>query len=208
MNSAELEAELRSRLRLRALAEFADLSLWLAHPGSGLTVLCQRFDAGAPYWGFPWPGGLALAKHVQAHPEIVKGRHVLDYGAGCGLVGIVAHRCGAEGVSFCDTDRLARAAARLNARQNGLVPVDRSPGAPDVGDVVLAGDVFYNPGAAAESVQRLSELREQGSDVLIGDPFRPDLPLSDLVEIARTAVREVGASDSAPAIMAGIFTLA
>ena len=47
-----------------------------------------------PYWAFAWAGGLALARWLQAHPDEVAGRSVLDFGTGSGLVAIVAARGG------------------------------------------------------------------------------------------------------------------
>ncbi len=207
MPAGDFEAELRVRLHRRSFPEFHDLRLWLAHSGSGLAALAEQAGAGAPYWGFPWPGGLALAAYAKTHQDSVRGRRVVDFGAGCGLVGIMAHLCGAASVDFWETDPLAAAAARLNAAENGLEPTELKPEMLAPGDTVLAGDVFYSADVAAQSLARLSWLRARGVDVLIGDPYRPDLPASDLVELARTDVREVGASERAPAIAAGVFAL-
>lgn len=205
--AGELETELRARLRLRSFPEFHNLRLWLAHSGSGLRALAEQMNAGAPYWGFPWPGGLALAGYLEAHPDSVRGRRVIDFGAGCGLVGITAHCCGAASVSFWETDPLASASASLNARENGLVPAGLAWETLEPGDLALAGDVFYDAGVAATSLARLTELKARGIDVLIGDPYRPDLPVSELVELGRSHVREVGTSEMVPAIAAGVFAL-
>src|SRR5690348_14418910 len=43
--------------------------------------------AGPPYWAVAWAAGLALARHVIDHPELVTGRRVLDFASGSGLVG-------------------------------------------------------------------------------------------------------------------------
>ena len=45
-----------------------------------------------PYWAFPWVGGQAVARHVLDHPELVAGRRVLDFAAGCGLITLAAAR--------------------------------------------------------------------------------------------------------------------
>jgi len=37
---------------------------------------------GPPYWAFAWVGGLALARHLTDHPDMVAGRHVLDFTSG------------------------------------------------------------------------------------------------------------------------------
>ena len=200
-------AELRARLRLTSFPEFHDLRLWLAHSGSGLRALAEQRNAGAPYWGFPWPGGMALAEYMVANPDRVRGRHIVDFGAGCGLVGIAAHCCGAQSVSFIETDSLAAAATRLNAGENGLEPAGLTLETLAPGDVVLAGDVFYDAEVAIKSLAQLRALTARGVDVLIGDPCRPDLPLSELIELSHTQAREVGAPEAASAISVGVFSL-
>ena len=69
-----------------------------------------------PFWAFAWAGGQGLARYVLDHPETVRGKHVLDFASGSGLV---AHR-GDEGrcpasVLAADIDPWAETAIRLNA---------------------------------------------------------------------------------------------
>src|SRR3954470_11842796 len=71
-----------------------------------------------PYWAFAWAGGQALARYVLDHPDIVRGKQVLDIGAGSGLVGLAAIKAGAAGVLAADIDAFACAAIRLNAAAN------------------------------------------------------------------------------------------
>lgn len=78
-----------------------------------------------PYWAFAWPGGQALARHVLDHPELVRGKRVLDFGSGCAIEGIAAAMAGAAQVIAADIDPMAGQAAALNAALNG-VHVDTS----------------------------------------------------------------------------------
>ncbi len=123
---------IRANMRLVPLASLPDVLLYAAHPGSRLSRLSSPADA-APYWAWPWAGGLALAQHIVAHPDAVAGQRVLDLGAGSGLVGIVATKAGAT-VSAAEIDPNARAAIALNAAANGvkidLVDVDIAGPAP------------------------------------------------------------------------------
>src|SRR5690606_15633917 len=48
-----------------------------------------------PFWAFAWAGGQALARYLLDHPETVRGKRVLDFAAGSGLVGIAARLAGA-----------------------------------------------------------------------------------------------------------------
>jgi len=49
-----------------------------------------------PYWAFAWSSGRALARYLLDHPELVKGKRVLDFGAGSGIVAIAAMKSGAK----------------------------------------------------------------------------------------------------------------
>ncbi|HWN28035.1 MAG TPA: 50S ribosomal protein L11 methyltransferase [Actinomycetospora sp.] len=133
-----------------------------------------------PFWAFAWVGGQALARHVLDHPDLVRGRRVLDLATGSGLVAIAAARAGATGVVASDTDARARQAVVLNAAANGVevdVVGDVLDGsvALDV-DVVLAGDVFYEQPMARHVERFCDEAVAAGVDVIVGDPGREYLP--------------------------------
>jgi predicted nicotinamide N-methyase len=133
-----------------------------------------------PFWAFAWVGGQALARHVLDHPEIVRGRRVLDLASGSGLVAIAAARAGASAVVASDTDARARAAVGLNAQANGVevdVVGDVLHGEVDLDvDVVLAGDVFYEQPMARHVERFCDEASGAGVDVVVGDPGREYLP--------------------------------
>ena len=119
-----------------------------ARPKSGLWRLTEMYDDfGTPYWAYDWGGGLALARHILNHPQLVAGRTVLDLGAGSGIVGIAAAKSGAKSVIAADIDRYAVAAIGLNAAANGVTIStffgDLTAGSPPEVDVVLVGDLFY-----------------------------------------------------------------
>ncbi|WP_164707043.1 class I SAM-dependent methyltransferase, partial [Pseudomonas viridiflava] len=73
-----------------------------------------------PYWSFCWASGLALARFLVEQPHWVKGKRVLDFGAGSGVAGIAAAKAGALEVVACDLDHLAIAACRANADLNDV----------------------------------------------------------------------------------------
>lgn len=141
---------------------------------------------------------MALAHHILFHPQLVAGRRVLDYGAGSGIVAMVAATAGASAVLAFDTDPFARTATALNAEANGLDigVIDNLPSPTDI-DLVLAGDVFYDPTPAAAAIATLDALRTAGVEVLVGDPGRRDLPLDRLEPLAAYDVPEFGAAPGA-----------
>jgi len=139
-----------------------------------------RGELPPPFWAFPWAGGQALARYLLDHPGQVRGRTVLDFAAGSGLVAIAAARAGAAAVSAAETDPLAIAAIQLNARVN-RVEVDAAlgdllDGPPPGVDLLLAGDVFYERAFATRLLPWLAQARAAGVEVLVGDPGRAYLP--------------------------------
>lgn len=168
-----------------ALSQVQEIRLYLAHPGSGLS----RLGGGPPYWAYVWAGGAALAAHVLANPDLVQGKRVLDFGAGCGIAGLAAARAGAARVLAHDPDPWARAALAANAALNGTSLALWRGGAVDV---VLAGDVFYAPEVAALVLPRLAGLAAQGALVLVGDPGRRDLPQDGLAPLAHYDLPDMG----------------
>ena len=51
-----------------------------------------------PFWAFAWAGGQGLARYLLDNPDTVRGKRVLDFATGSGLVAIAAAKAGAEDV--------------------------------------------------------------------------------------------------------------
>ncbi|MGV0878808.1 50S ribosomal protein L11 methyltransferase [Martelella sp. FLE1502] len=282
---------MKARLPAIPVPGLSSLRLRLANENSGVGRLLTELNSGlSPYWAHVWAGGLALARHIEAEPDYMRGRTVIDYGTGSGLVAIAAAKAGAGAVIACDIDPLALEAASLNAALNGveiathliereregtilpenlkaiaygssaqppdlLAPEGRdvakatergesftanaltnrkaappslplsghlsrqrervlsasgddrcnSPAANTQLALVLAGDVFYDPETADQTLAALRTLAETGADILIGDPFRDHLPQQHLALIARYDVTDF-ASGGQP-VTAGVFRL-
>lgn len=140
-----------------------------------------------PFWAFAWAGGQGLARHILDHPEIVRGKIVLDFASGSGLVAIAAAKAGATNVMACDIDPFCETAIRLNAAANGASIAFNSSdlvGTDGGWDVILAGDVFYEKPFAERLVPWFAALRTRGADILVGDPGRSYLPKSGLEKLA------------------------
>ena len=155
-----------------------------------------------PYWAFAWAGGQALARYLLDHPDLVVGKRVLDFAAGCGIQGIAAAQAGAARVEASEIDRFAIECLKLNTGLNGVTIEIREEDLvglrPGYWDVVLAGDVCYERPMAERVWAWLQDLAAAGSLVLIGDPGRSYLPRSGLERITAYAVkttREIEDSD-------------
>jgi predicted nicotinamide N-methyase len=186
---------IRERLPLLPVPGIPEISLHKAVPASGLGRLAAADDDfGSPYWAYYWLGGLALARFVLDRPETVRGRRVLDLGCGSGLVGIAAAKAGAVSVLAADIDGYAVAATQVNAAANGVEVEgwlgDLTEGVVPVVDIVLAGDVFYDPEPAARVLPFLARCRAAGVEVLVGDPRRAPLPVERLRVLADYAFAE------------------
>ncbi|MGL4975414.1 MAG: class I SAM-dependent methyltransferase [Bosea sp. (in: a-proteobacteria)] len=139
-----------------------------------------------PFWAFAWAGGQGLARYILDHPDEVRGKRVLDFASGSGLVAIAAAKAGASHVLACDIDAFAISAMELNAKANNVSfesTDDQLVGCDPGWDVILAGDICYERELAQRVMNWLMQLVARGARVLIGDPGRAYLPKDQLVEL-------------------------
>ncbi|MBY5653350.1 class I SAM-dependent methyltransferase [Rhizobium leguminosarum] len=204
---------IKANLPISHVPSIPEIRLHMAGPASRLWRLAGRGEADPPpYWAYPWAGGAVLARHLLDRPEMVAGRRVLDLGAGSGLVAIAAAKAGARAVTAVDIDANAIAAIGLNGAINGVNIVawaaDIIEAPPPATDLLVVGDLFYNPSLALRVMAFLRRCQASGIEVLIGDPERADLPQVELSRIATHAVADFGGGTSRGAVPAGVFVLA
>ena len=170
------------------------IRLHTATPTSGVWRLAA--DGEPPYWAWPWPGGLALAHHLAAHPELVAGKSVLDLGTGSGLLAIAAALAGASSVTAVDPDSNAIANLALNAALNTVtitaLEADILDGSPSAADVILVGDLFYDPALAHRVTAFLDRCLDACEAVYVGDIGRDPLPRHRLTPLADYPLRDFG----------------
>ncbi len=149
--TARLQPHLSAaRIAPAVLPDCGDLQLFLLNedfPQDALTPAEMAWALDEPsYWMFCWASGLAQARRVLRQPELVRGKTVLDFGTGSGIVAIAAARAGAAEVLACDIDPVSLEATAANAALNGVsvtcvddfYRVDRPV------DVLFAADVLYD----------------------------------------------------------------
>ncbi|PRD44454.1 nicotinamide N-methylase [Phyllobacterium phragmitis] len=140
-----------------------------------------------PFWAFAWAGGQGVARYILDKPDTVRGRTVLDFASGSGLVAIAAAKARAANVIAADIDPFAETAIALNAAENNVAVTARIEdliGTDEGWDVLLAGDVFYERPLAERLAPWFSALSRRGATVIIGDPGRAYLPKQRLKALA------------------------
>jgi len=198
--TTDLEAFIRRETAIAAPSFLPEIRLHLA---TEITPIWQATEeslaqqgVAPPYWAFAWPGGQALARHLLDNPAIARGKRLLDFAAGSGLVAIAAAMAGAARSEAAEIDALALAAIALNAELNGVAVSCRAEdllaGDPAAQarqwDLVLAGDVCYEKPMAGAVERWLAALAGEGVEILLADPGRAYLPKTGLVEAARYRV--------------------
>lgn len=135
----------------QALPQCPSLQLYLVDPSTmqrpfSLDEIRSIWEHTA-YWAFCWASGQVLAQYILSHPEIVKGKKVLDFGTGSGIVAIAAMKAGAKAVIACDIDQDALVSCEENARLNqvefALSDDLFSINDTDI-DLLIAADVLYD----------------------------------------------------------------
>ncbi|WP_312935609.1 class I SAM-dependent methyltransferase, partial [Stutzerimonas nitrititolerans] len=164
-----------------------DLRLWLIDPANMDRAFSpeetRRILEEPPYWSFCWASGLVLARWLAERPAWVRGKRVLDFGAGSGVAAIAAARAGAAEVVACDLDPLALQACRANAALNGVTlgysedffaEADRF-------DLIIVADVLYD----RTNLPLLDQFLSRGREVLVADSRVRDFqhPLYERLDI-------------------------
>ena len=184
-NTAVISPPLVPEIRLHLAGEITPL--W-----HGTELVLARDQLPPPYWAFAWAGGQALARHVLDHPRLVRGKSVLDFGAGSGLLALAAAKAGAAAVTAAEIDPFAAAAIALNAALNALElrveTADVIGRAAAPWQVMLVGDMCYERPLAERLTAWLRIMAAEGNLVLLGDPGRNYLPKEGLTALARYTV--------------------
>ncbi len=173
-----------SELSFTTLPHCPNISLWLLDANYPQWRLTHEQAADLmdkpPFWSFCWASGQVLAAQLLQNPQWVKGKSLLDFGAGSGVVAIAAKMAGADEVWVCDQDPNALLAAKANALANGVAlnycsDLENSPKT----QVITVADVFYD----RDNLPLLTYMQEHFSEILMADCRLKGEPLPGLTII-------------------------
>lgn len=178
MSSAEQQLNLAIRQMLhdarvseQILPQCPQIKLWLVEPDAMRRPFSQdeilAIQSYPAYWAFCWASGQVLAREILANPHWVKGKKVMDFGAGSGVVAIACVMAGARDVIACDIDPDALLSCQANAALNGvnfrlhgdLFAFDEEL------DLLIAADVLYD----RANLPFLDVFRAKAREVLVAD---------------------------------------
>nr|WP_150495203.1 50S ribosomal protein L11 methyltransferase [Roseibium aquae] len=204
---------IKDQTRVRPVAHAPEIELHLADEAVELWLKTEEelgeLGLEPPFWAFAWAGGQALARYILDTPGLVRGKRVLDFACGSGLIGIAAMKAGASRCDAVDIDPFAIEAARLNSELNGVELMLHcrditSCGAPDA-ELVFCGDVFYDKNMAERTLGLLDRYLRKGVPILVGDPGRSYLPVERLDRLATFEVPGVGALEDLEVKKSSVF---
>ncbi len=188
-------AFIRAHTRLLPVPLTPEISLYLADEATELWQKTEdqlgEIGLPPPFWAFAWAGGQALARYILDNRALVRGKNVLDFASGSGLVAIAAKIAGAQSVLAADIDHLAAESMHQNMVANTVAlstTLEHQIGEDRGWDVVLAGDIAYERDTAQAVSAWLETLHKRGALVLIGDPGRSYLARDKLEAIATYSV--------------------
>ena len=130
-----------------------------------------------PYGVALWPAAIALAHEMVARADTIKGKRILELGAGTGLAGIVAASLGGRVVQT-DRNELALSVCRRNGERNGIRSIDYRLADwlawedTERYDWITGSDILYGEVMHPALRQIFAANLAPGGRILIADPFR------------------------------------
>lgn len=160
-----------ARIEAQCLPELEAVQLYLLnedYPQQSLSGEAIQYLMNNPlYWVFCWASGQVLANRLLSEPEWVRGKRVLDFGCGSGVVAIAAALAGADTVIACDNDPDALAATASNARLNQVeleLAADYAAVDGEI-DLIIVADVLYD----RSNLPWLTKFSQRATQVLVAD---------------------------------------
>jgi len=151
----------------------------ILHVGLMLTAPDEDayFKNAMPYGVALWPAAIALAHELIDRADDLRGKSVLELGAGTGLPGLVAAHIGARVVQT-DYQNEALSFCGLNAQRNGITNVELRQvdwadwNDADKYDYIIGSDILYGEGTHPHLRRILTQNLAPGGRALLSDPLR------------------------------------
>ncbi len=140
-----------------------------------LAFLRAEGQVARPYGVVLWPSAIALGHELATRD--LKGKRILELGAGTGLPGILAASLGAKVVQT-DRQNLVLHVCKLNAERNGIASIEQRVGdwtawTDDARyDLIIGSDILYAEPLHPQLRHIFDTNLAPGGSVLIADPFR------------------------------------
>jgi|TARA_B110000902_G_C14261277_1_gene569843 predicted nicotinamide N-methyase len=127
----------------------------------------QRLMDEPAYWCFCWASGQVLSKYLFDSPALVKGKTVLDFGAGSGVVAIAVALNDAAKVVACDNDEMALLACGQKTELNKVAIdlLDDLAKNQEIFDIAIVADVLYD----RDNLPLLALLKQHAKKILVAD---------------------------------------
>lgn len=130
-----------------------------------------------PYFGILWPAAEGLAIYLNDHPELVKGKSVLELGCGLGLPSIVASHLGGKVLAtdfHPDVEEYFKRNCRHSVIHCDYQRLNWREERTDLGlyDVVMGSDVLYESKHPSEVAKGLIKFVAPGGTIILSDPGR------------------------------------
>lgn len=154
-----------------------------------IDMLCESLSADeqqdpfapdlCPYFGIFWHASEALGVYLNDHPEVVKGKTVLELGCGLGFPSMVAAHLGGKVLATDFHPLVAEYFARncLHSQvESGYQRLNWREETAGKYDVVMGSDVLYESQHPKDVANALLKFVKPGGKILLSDPGRNYLP--------------------------------
>lgn len=140
-------------------------------------LLKLNINAPFPFWARIWPSSKAMSQFLAIEPEWVRGKKILEVGAGLGLPSFAIAHLATEVIV---TDHASEAVSLINKNITHLCFNNMKSMCldwndfPDIisADTILLSDVNYAPGAFGPLLTLVGKLMEKGAVIIIATPER------------------------------------
>lgn len=156
-----------------------------------------------PFWAFAWGGGQALARYILDHPDSVRDKDVIDFGAGGGIVSLAAQKTGARTIVATEIDPWALVAFRMNVPNVEIVEEDWIGRQLSPGTVLLCGDMSYSQELCDSLMQWFAA--QAAGEIIIGDAGRGFIDRSRFETLGAYSVPADYDADGKYSVMASVM---